>query len=104
MNGQQEPIKYSVVIPVYNSEEIVGETIERTVTFFEERGFDYEIILGEDEHGHYIGLTGQYQYTVAFSHSYIAEPLVKLYAGSSVFHVSMTVTNLKQSEQTLESF
>lgn len=57
------------------------------------------IILGEDENGHYIGLSGQYQYTVAFSHSYLAEPMVKLYAGSTLFHVSMTITNLKQSGQ-----
>ena len=59
------------------------------------------LILGEDENGHYIGLTGQFQYTVAFSHSYLAEPLVKLYAGSTLFHVSMTITNLKQSGQEL---
>jgi hypothetical protein len=59
------------------------------------------VIVGEDENGPYIGLTGQFQYTVAFSHSYMAEPLVKLYAGSTLFHVSMTVTNLKQSEQEL---
>ncbi len=59
------------------------------------------LILGEDENGHYIGLTGEFQYTVAFSHSYLAEPLVKLYAGSTLFHVSMTITNLKQSGQEL---
>jgi len=59
------------------------------------------IIQGEDEKGHFIGLGGQYQYTVAFSHSYLAEPLVKLYAGSTIFHVSMTISNLKQSGQEL---
>jgi len=56
---------------------------------------------GQDGTGAYIGLGGAYQHTVAFNHNYIAEPLVKLYAGSSLFWVGMTVTNLKQSEMEL---
>ncbi|MEW6355020.1 MAG: glycosyltransferase family 2 protein [Planctomycetota bacterium] len=40
--------KYSVVIPVYNSEGIVGTTIDRACAFFEKHGFDYEIILVND--------------------------------------------------------
>ena len=40
--------KYSVVIPVYNSGNIVGETIERTVAFFQQRDLDYELILVND--------------------------------------------------------
>ncbi len=39
---------YSVVIPVYNSEQIVATTIDRTVAFFESRGFSYELILVND--------------------------------------------------------
>lgn len=39
---------YSVVIPVFNSEQIVGTTIARTVSFFEEHGLSYEIILVND--------------------------------------------------------
>lgn len=39
---------YSVVIPVYNSEAIVGQTIDRTATFFEGNGLEYEIILVND--------------------------------------------------------
>src|SRR5262245_23689081 len=39
---------YSVVIPVFNSEEIVGETIRRTVAFFEGEHLSYEIILVND--------------------------------------------------------
>jgi hypothetical protein len=46
-------------------------------------------------------LGGTYQHTVAFSYNYIAEPLVKLYAGSSLIQVSLSVTNLKQSEMDL---
>jgi len=59
------------------------------------------LILGQDERGVYLGLGGSYQHTVAFSHNYIAEPLVKLYAGSSLIWVSLTVTNLKQSKMDL---
>ncbi len=55
------------------------------------------LVLGEDEHGAYIGLGGGYRHTVAFSASYLAEPLVKLYAGATLFDVEMTVTNLKAS-------
>ncbi|MEI7468696.1 MAG: DUF4432 family protein [Chloroflexota bacterium] len=55
------------------------------------------IALGEDERGHYIALGGRYQHTLAFSHNYVAEPLVKLYADSSLFNVALQVTNLKKS-------
>ena len=40
--------KYSVVIPIYNSEPIVGETIRRVAAFFEGQGWSYEIILVND--------------------------------------------------------
>jgi hypothetical protein len=53
--------------------------------------------LGEDEHGAYLALGGSYQHTVAFGYNYKAEPLVKLYAGSSLFHILLDVTNLKKS-------
>lgn len=59
------------------------------------------LVLGEDEDGTYIGLTGQYQYSLAFAHSYIATPITKLTTGSTVFTVTMTITNLKQSPQEL---
>lgn len=60
-----------------------------------------QLLLGHDEHGDYLGLTGTYQHTVAFQHNYRAEPLVKLYAGSSILHISLTVTNLKQTPMEL---
>ena len=41
-------MKYSVVIPVFNSERIVGETIARTRAFFESKKLDFEIILVND--------------------------------------------------------
>lgn len=55
------------------------------------------LLLGEDENGPFIGLGGQYQHTVAFSYNYTAEPLVKLYAGETKAHVSLTCRNLKQT-------
>ena len=55
------------------------------------------IIAGQDEDGSYIGLSGQYQHTVAFKCNYIAAPQVKLYEGSSQFQASMSITNLKSS-------
>jgi hypothetical protein len=59
------------------------------------------LVLGQDEKGTYVGLGGQYQHTVAFNHNYIAAPLVKLYADSTLFSVAMTITNLKQSTMEL---
>jgi hypothetical protein len=60
-----------------------------------------QVVLGEDEHGRYIALNGQFEYTVAFNHHYLAEPSVKLYVGSAMVHLTMTITNLKQSEMEL---
>ncbi len=60
-----------------------------------------QLLIGQGERGPYLGLTGSYQYTVAFNHNYIARPEVRLYAGSSQMPVSMTVNNLKHSEMAL---
>jgi hypothetical protein len=38
---------------------------------------------------------------VAFGYNYLAEPHVKLYAGSASFEVEMTISNLKDSEMEL---
>ncbi len=40
--------RYSIVIPVFNSEQIVGTTIDRVVATFTEHGLDHEIILVND--------------------------------------------------------
>jgi glycosyltransferase involved in cell wall biosynthesis len=40
--------QYSVVIPVFNSQDIVSDTLRRTAAFFESRGLDYEIIAIND--------------------------------------------------------
>lgn len=57
--------------------------------------------IGHDEKGPYIGLSGEYQHTVAFSYNYVAEPLVKLYAGSMLLPISITITNLRDAEMEL---
>ncbi|NJN82542.1 MAG: DUF4432 family protein [Caldilineaceae bacterium] len=59
------------------------------------------IVLGEDAGGAYIGLGGRYQHTVAFSTNYVAEPLVKLYAGANQCTASMTIKNLKNTPMEL---
>jgi hypothetical protein len=59
------------------------------------------VVVGEDERGAYIGLGGQYQHTVAFGYNYLAEPLVKLYAGSTLFSIEMSITNLKNTPMEL---
>jgi glycosyltransferase involved in cell wall biosynthesis len=43
-----DPPRYSVVIPVYNSESLVGETIDRTRAVFEARGLTVEVIVVND--------------------------------------------------------
>ncbi len=48
MNTPGKPPKYSAVIPVYNSAPIVGDTLDRTVAFFEQHGFDYEVVAVND--------------------------------------------------------
>jgi hypothetical protein len=55
------------------------------------------VVVGSDERGDYVGLSGVYQHTVAFNTNYVAQPLVKLYAGESRCVISITVTNLKRS-------
>ena len=59
------------------------------------------LTLGQDERGSYLGLGGRYRYTVAFNHNYLAEPLVKMYAGSSLFSIALKITNLKRSPMEL---
>jgi Domain of unknown function (DUF4432) len=53
------------------------------------------VVVGQDDKGEYIGLGGSYQHSVAFNYNYLAQPLAKLYAGSNIFDVSMTITNLR---------
>jgi hypothetical protein len=56
-----------------------------------------QIVMGEDQDGKYIGLTGTYRHKMSFNYNYVAHPLVKMYYGSSIIHVSMTIKNLRQT-------
>lgn len=40
--------RYTAVIPVFNSETIVGDTLDQVAAFFETQGWDYEIIAVND--------------------------------------------------------
>jgi hypothetical protein len=53
------------------------------------------IIAGNDAQGSYLGLSGEYEHIVFFNDHYVATPEVRLYANSSVFPVSVSITNLK---------
>jgi len=44
----RERFTYSIVIPVYNSAEIVGETVDRVVEVFTEAGLRHEVVLVND--------------------------------------------------------
>lgn len=59
------------------------------------------ITTGEDEGGNYLIVGGRYQQTVAFNYNYLAEPTLKLYADASLMNISMTITNLKNSDMPL---
>ncbi|MHC4706189.1 MAG: glycosyltransferase family 2 protein [Planctomycetota bacterium] len=48
-SGNNKVMKYSIVIPVYNSADIVATTIDRTVAVFERNKWDYELILVNDK-------------------------------------------------------
>lgn len=57
--------------------------------------------IGEDAHGQYMALGGQYQHTIAFGSNYLAQPTVKLYADRSLLHVSLVVENLNHTPMEL---
>lgn len=69
------PPDYSIVIPVFNSQDIVGETLVRTARFFESQGLSYEIIAVND------GSTDQswrvLQEAAAANHSIVAVDLLR---------------------------
>ena len=48
MDKENVHTKYSIVIPVFNSANIVGETIERTVRCLQQNNLNYELILVND--------------------------------------------------------
>jgi len=52
------------------------------------------LVLGQDDGGTYLGVSGAFHYTKAFGDKYKAVPSVKLYENRTVLDVSMTIENL----------
>lgn len=48
VDTSEKQLCYSVVIPVYNSEGIVGKTIDRVISFFEGMKWEFQLILVND--------------------------------------------------------
>ena len=55
------------------------------------------LVVGEDEGGSYIGLSGSYEYIEAFNSHYRFTPLVKLYQGSTLLRTNVALENLNQT-------
>ena len=54
------------------------------------------LLVGDDEHGPYMALTGSYRCAKAFSHNYVAHPTVTLHAARSRVRLDMTIRNLSR--------
>lgn len=59
------------------------------------------LLIGEDEQGAYMGLTGTMRYTQAFAHNYEAKPRLKIHAGSGRLSLGLGVRNLKHTPMEL---
>jgi len=54
-----------------------------------------QLVIGRDESGPFMGLTGSYHHRVAFGGHYAAEPTIKLHGGSSRISAEMGIRNLR---------
>jgi len=59
------------------------------------------VAAGEDESGRYLAVGGEYRHTLAFTCNYAARPLVKLYEGSAMLSIAITIENLKRTPMDL---
>lgn len=55
------------------------------------------VVAGHDERGAFVGVTGSYRHTVAFTTNYEARPLVVLHEGCAGIDVRLDVQNLRRS-------
>lgn len=62
---------------------------------------DVQLLVGRDDDGPYMALTGSYQHTVAFTHNYIARPTVRLSGQSSRIAAEIAIRNLKHKPMEL---
>lgn len=56
------------------------------------------VVLGEDDDGAYIGLTGAYEHVRAFNWNYRFAPRIGLHYDSTLIHAGATITNRMASE------
>lgn len=59
------------------------------------------LVIGADGSGPFMALTGSYRHRVAFTHNYVAEPVVRLGSKGGRLQVALTVRNLKQAPMEL---
>lgn len=59
------------------------------------------LIIGTDEAGPFMGLSGTYRHRVAFTHNYVAEPVIKLGAQGGRIRAALSVRNLKAAPMEL---
>lgn len=59
------------------------------------------LIMGHDEQGPWMGLTGIARYTIAFTHNYEICPSLKLHAGSGRIEAQVAIRNLKHTPMEL---
>ncbi len=59
------------------------------------------LLIGEDERGPWMGLSGTGRYTIAFTHNYEARPLLKLHAGDGRIEAELEIRNLKHTPMEL---
>ncbi len=62
---------------------------------------DVELLIGRDDDGPYMALTGAYQHTVAFTCNYVARPTVKLGARGGRISMDLSIRNLKHTPMDL---
>ena len=62
---------------------------------------DVQLIVGDNDEGPFMALTGQSRQTVAFSHNYVARPTVRLQQGATGIAVDMEIENLKRTPMEL---
>ena len=59
------------------------------------------LLVGEDERGAWMGLTGVGRYTIAFTHNYEARPCFKLHADDGRIDAELEIRNLKHTPMEL---
>jgi hypothetical protein len=59
------------------------------------------LLIGHDEVGPFMALTGAYNHRVAFAHHYVAEPTIMVRSNSSRIGLDMRVRNLKHAPMEL---